>query len=282
MDTYIRRLIQVTLSDGNANYQNEVEKLYNLPRYLVVFSVVLMIFIGMFTRVLSNTLVEPMVKLAGLSREIEKNHFDMPDLVVENRDEMGELVTAFNRMKHSMGDYISTLKRNHEMTELLHKEELERVEMEKQLEAARLEFLKSQINPHFLYNTLDAIGWMCEEERSKEAVERVNALARLCLISISRGHELIPNEKEVEHARSYLKIQKFRYKDQFEYEFQVDESCLGYYCNKITLQPIIENAIYQGIDRIGDQGFITFRSITDGDDIGFQVEPPGLAKTEAK
>ena len=88
MDTYIRRLIQVTLSDGNANYQNEVEKLYNLPRYLVVFSVVLMIFIGMFTRVLSNTLVEPMVKLAGLSREMEKNHFDMPDLAVENRDEM--------------------------------------------------------------------------------------------------------------------------------------------------------------------------------------------------
>lgn len=140
MDTYIRRLIQATLSDGNANYQNEVEKLYNLPRYLVVFSVVLMIFIGMFTRVLSNTLVEPMVKLAGLSRELEKNHFDMPDLTVENQDEMGELVTAFNRMKHSMGDYISTLKRNHEMTELLHKEELERVEMEKQLEAARLEF----------------------------------------------------------------------------------------------------------------------------------------------
>ena len=99
MDTYIRRLIQVTLSDGNANYQNEVEKLYNLPRYLVVFSVVLMIFIGIFTRVLSNTLVEPMVKLAGLSREMEKNHFDMPDLAVENRDEMGELVTAFNRMK---------------------------------------------------------------------------------------------------------------------------------------------------------------------------------------
>ena len=59
-----------------------------------------------------------MVKLAGLSREMEKNHFDMPDLAVENRDEMGELVTAFNRMKHSMGDYISTLKRNHEMTEL--------------------------------------------------------------------------------------------------------------------------------------------------------------------
>ncbi len=75
MDTYIRRLIQVTLSDGNANYQNEVEKLYNLPRYLVVFSVVLMIFIGIFTRVLSNTLVEPMVKLAGLSREMEKKPF---------------------------------------------------------------------------------------------------------------------------------------------------------------------------------------------------------------
>ena len=148
------------------------------------------------------------------------------------------------------------------------------------LRKTELKALQAQINPHFLYNTLDSISWMCEQGKNAEAVVMVNALARLFRISISRGHELIPIEKEVEHARSYLKIQKFRYKDQFEYEFQVDESCLGYYCNKITLQPIIENAIYHGIDRMVDQGFITIRIFPDGEDIVFQVEDNGIGMTE--
>ena len=121
------------------------------------------------------------------------------------------------------------------------------------LRKAELRALQAQINPHFLYNTLDAIGWLCEEERTQDAVEMVNALAKLFRISISKGHEMITVEKELEHARSYLKIEKFRYK-QFTYSFDVDEDCLKYYCNKITLQPIIENAIYHGLYRMVDEG----------------------------
>ena len=94
------------------------------------------------------------------------------------------------------------------------------------LRKTELRALQAQINPHFLYNTLDSIAWMCEEGRTKDAVEMVNALARLFRISISKGHELIPVEKEVEHAKSYLQIQKFRYKNQFQYSFDVQESCL--------------------------------------------------------
>ena len=127
------------------------------------------------------------------------------------------------------------------------------------LRKTELNALQAQINPHFLYNTLDSIAWMCEEDRTKEAVEMVNALARLFRISISKGHELITLEREVEHAKSYLKIQNYRYKNQFTYAFDVEEGCLSYLCNKITLQPIIENAIYHGIDRMVDEGFIEVR-----------------------
>ena len=104
----------------------------------------------------------------------------------------------------------------------------------------------------------------------------VNALAKLFRISISKGHELIPIEKEVEHARSYLKIQNFRYKNQFSYEFQVEEDCLQYYCNKITLQPIIENAIYHGLDRMVDEGRILIRIYSEGEDVVFRVEDNGI------
>lgn len=148
------------------------------------------------------------------------------------------------------------------------------------LRKTELRALQAQINPHFLYNTLDSIAWMCEEGRTKDAVEMVNALARLFRISISKGHELIPVEKEVEHAKSYLQIQKFRYKNQFQYSFEVQESCLRYYCNKITLQPIIENAIYHGLNRMIDEGFIAIRIFEDGDDVVFTVEDNGVGMTE--
>ena len=148
------------------------------------------------------------------------------------------------------------------------------------LRKTELKALQAQINPHFLYNTLDAIGWLCEEERCQDAVEMVNALAKLFRISISKGHELITIEKEVEHARSYLKIQNFRYKNQFSYEFLVEEDCLQYYCNKITLQPIIENAIYHGLDRMVDEGHILIRIYSENDDVIFRVEDNGVGMSE--
>ena len=148
------------------------------------------------------------------------------------------------------------------------------------LRKPELRALQAQINPHVLYNTLDSIAWMCEEGRTKDAVEMVNALARLFRISISKGHELIPVEKEVEHAKSYLQIQKFRYKNQFQYSFDVQESCLHYYCNKITLQPIIENAIYHGLNRMIDEGFIEIKIFEDGGDVVFTVEDNGVGMTK--
>src|SRR5699024_230608 len=101
-----------------------------------------------------------------------------------------------------------------------------------------------------------AIAWMCEEGKNEDAEEMVTSLARLFRISTSKGHELIPIEKEVEHAKSYLKIEKYRYKNQFTYSFDVEEECLPYLCNKITLQPMIENAIYHGVNQMIDEGEI--------------------------
>ena len=132
------------------------------------------------------------------------------------------------------------------------------------LRKTELKALQAQINPHFLYNTLDSIAWMCERGKNADAVQMVHALARLFRISISRGHELIPIEKELQHAEAYLQIQKYRYKNQFTYHFTVDESCLHCLCNKITLQPIIENAINHGLDLMVEEGHIDVQVKQDG------------------
>ena len=111
----------------------------------------------------------------------------------------------------------------------------------------------------------------------------VSALAKLFRISISRGKELIPIRDELNHAKSYLIIQSYRYRDQFTYSFDIDESLTGYLCNKITLQPLIENAIYHGLDRMVDEGEIkiTLKKAQDGsDDILFAVSDNGVGMTE--
>ena len=147
------------------------------------------------------------------------------------------------------------------------------------LRKTELKALQAQINPHFLYNTLDSISWMCEEGKNEEAVAMVNALAKLFRISISRGHEIIPIEKEVQHAECYLQIQKYRYTNHFDYEFEVEESCKEYLCNKITLQPLIENALYHGLNMI-DEGHIAIRIFEDGEDVIMEVEDNGSGMTE--
>lgn len=147
------------------------------------------------------------------------------------------------------------------------------------LRKTELNALQSQINPHFLYNTLDSIAWMCEEHRSEEAVEMVSSLAKLFRISISRGHELITLDNELKHAESYLKIQKYRYKSQFSYYFNIDEECLSYLCNKITLQPIIENAIYHGLDMV-DEGIITIEVSKQDEDILIRIIDNGVGMTK--
>ena len=147
------------------------------------------------------------------------------------------------------------------------------------LRKTELKARQAQINPHFLYNTLDSIQWMCERGKNESAVRMVGALGKLFRISISRGHELIPIRDELKHVESYLIIQKYRYSDRFEYIFDVDESLGGYLCSKITLQPLVENAIYHGIEPLIDDGEIIISVKPDGDDILMTVSDNGVGMT---
>jgi len=212
--------------------------------------------------ILSQILSTPIKKLVQAMAEFEKKATDFNYKAISGTSEIRELSDSFDHMVHQIQELMEKV-RNEEIS----------------LRKTELKALQAQINPHFLYNTLDSIGWLCEEGKNQDAVVMVNDLARLFRISISKGHELIPIEKEVEHARSYLKIQHFRYKNQFTYEFQVEESCLSYYCNKITLQPIIENAIYHGLDRMVDEGKIRICIYEKGEDIIFTVEDNGIGMT---
>ena len=123
-------------------------------------------------------------------------------------------------------------------------------EEENELRRTEYKALQSQINPHFLYNTLDSILWMAEKKKTDDVVHMVSALAKLFRISISRGDEFISISDEVEHATSYLKIQSYRYKNKFTFNFNISDEARDLVCNKITLQPIIENCLIHGMSPV--------------------------------
>ena len=208
---------------------------------------------------LSRLLSRPLRGLASAMERFERNADHFTYRPVGGTREIQELSDSFGHMVLRIQQLMSTVRQE-----------------EVNLRKTELKALQAQINPHFLYNTLDSIAWMCERGRNADAVNMVHALARLFRISISKGHELIPIAKEIEHAESYLQIQKYRYKNQFTYEFDVDPDCLDYYCNKITLQPIIENSINHGLDLLVEEGYIRVEVCQDGDDVLFRVQDNGV------
>ena len=145
-----------------------------------------------------------------------------------------------------------------------------------------LDALQSQINPHFLYNTLDSIVWMIEGERNNDAVFMVTQLASLLRVSLSKGRTVISIRDELLHARNYMNIQKVRYKDAFEVKWDIQDEILDYCTVKLILQPILENAIYYGVNAMGDEGEILVVGRKEGDDIFLSVKDNGLGMPREK
>ena len=146
----------------------------------------------------------------------------------------------------------------------------------------RTEFdaLQSQINPHFLYNTLDIIVWMIENEEKEKAVQIVTALGRFFRISLSRGRSIIPVKDELEHVRNYLMIQQNRFKNKFTYRVEADDAVLPMASVKLILQPIVENAIYHGMEFMDGDGEILVKAeLKDGCTV-MTVRDNGLGMTE--
>ena len=140
--------------------------------------------------------------------------------------------------------------------------------------------LQSQINPHFLYNTLDIIVWMIENEQKQEAVKVVTALARFFRISLSKGKSIITVRDELEHIRNYLMIQQMRFKNKFVFEIDAKEDVMDLVSLKLMLQPLVENAIYHGMEFMDGDGEIRVEVYREADNLWFRISDNGLGMTK--
>jgi len=167
---------------------------------------------------------------------------------------------------HTINSLVSTMR--HLMDDI--------IQQEQQKRRSELDVLQSQINPHFLYNTLDSVIWMTEAGRYEESIQMVTSLARLFRISLSKGHSVIPLRDELEHARHYMTIQQIRFKNRFTAHITADETVEGLYTLKLIVQPLLENAIYHGMSEAEDDGEITVHAYRSGDEVWIDVQDNGL------
>ena len=239
------------------------DSLWELGRIIIFVSLQILIVMVIISLILSKVVSHPIKTFAEEMEQFEQNASDFTYVPVGGVREVRILSESFSHMVKKLQGLMGTIR-----------------DEQQNLRKTELRALQAQINPHFLYNTLDSISWMTERGKKDEAVEMVNALATLFRISISKGHELIPIRNEIQHAESYLQIQSYRYKNQFAYSFDVEDECLDYLCNKITLQPIIENAIYHGINGLVDDGKITITVKSQENNIIMTVEDNGNGMTD--
>lgn len=215
-----------------------------------------------FAKIITGTITKPIDDIIDQMQEVESGNFDVCTEVIYE-DEIGNLSNSFNKMTYRVNDLMGTI-----------------VEEQHKLRKYELKALQAQINPHFLYNTLDSVVWLARMQRYEDIVKIVTAMTKLFRTSLSRGKDIITIEDEIANVTSYLMIQKTRYKTHFDYDIDIPESIYHYKTLKLVLQPLVENSIYHGVKVKKGGGSIHISAEETTDTLIFKVTDTGLGMSE--
>ena len=229
---------------------------------MILFVSLAMLMTIVLNQLISARIAKPLQKLNESVKELEAGNLDA-DIYLGGSLEVAHLGRTLQSTVAQLRQLMSDI--------VIEQEEKRKSE---------LDALQSQINPHFLYNTLDSIVWMIEGERYEDAVFMITQLASLFRISLSRGKTIIRIEDEIKHAKNYMNIQKVRYKNIFSIKFFIDDDVLECCTVKLIVQPLLENAIYYGVEYMDGEGEIEVRGYRRADDVYIEVADNGLGMPE--
>lgn len=256
---YAHNLMSDTLESGSAVYQQKIPLLIYMPVIIVVFGVLLLLVMMKLSRLMNQTIIRPVMQLADASKRIAGNDFFIEDVSAENQDEIGELVHAFNKMKYATGEYIMALEERRETMDLLHQEELEKLKTKNRMESMQLELLKSQVNPHFLFNTLNVISGMANLENAETTEKMIKALSSLFRYNLKTADTEVPLERELKVAEDYMYLQEMRFGKRISYDVVCEADASRVVVPAFTFQPLLENAIIHGLAGKEEGGRIRIR-----------------------
>lgn len=285
-ESYIENLLYISLGEGNELY-NKLEKEATLMRRISIILIVLSGFFAMFIGLLfTNSFINPIKKLAASSMKIASGNLDVTAIPIVSKDEVGILADSFNTMSLSIKEYVHDLQEKVVIEKRLHEEELEVIHMEQLLKESHFEALQSQINPHFLFNTLNTISRTAMFEEADDTVKLIQALSNLFRYKLRNQSSVITLKEELWIAKEFIYLQKFRFKERLDYEIIADESSLLANVPIFMLQPIIENAIIHGIEPKVEGGKvrikITRRILDQKEIIVLRITDTGVGMTKER
>ena len=253
LSEYALRLTQATLEQENAAYSAQADQLEQLPWvYLGLFLMALALMLVLLD-MLSRAVVRPLLALARASRSIADNDFSGQDLPVHSQDEVGRLTGTFNQMKHAMAQQLTT-------QQALHREEVRNLALEKDLEHTRLEVLKSQVNPHFLFNTLNMISCMARLEDAATTDQMIVHLGSLFRHNLRTKRQQITLEEELDGLEDYIYLQQMRFDGRITVEKSIRVQPAAVLVPSFMLQPVVENAYSHGLKSREEGGRILLRA----------------------
>ena len=258
---YTRQLQSEALSDGQAllaELRIKSQRMNDLFLGLAIVAGLLLV--GLLYE-LVRSIVTPVMRLAEASKAISDGNFDTPDVVVENRDEIYTLTKAFNRMKSSMKRLFATMQEKNEMEQQLHQREMDAVENRRLMEQAKMQQLRSQINPHFLFNTLNIISRTARKEQAPASEKLILSLARLFRYGLKTDDKEVSLQREINIVNDYVSIQTTRFENRIAMYWRVapDLDTEAVLVPAFTFQPIVENAIIHGLEPKVEGGVIRIR-----------------------
>lgn len=223
--------------------------------FILLFTSLLLILANVF---ISSKIADPILKLEKCVKELERGYLDTP-IAIGGTYEVRHLGETIQSMVQQMRKLMEDI--------VIQQEEKRKSEFDA---------LQSQINPHFLYNTLDSIVWMVENQRYQEAIVMVTSLAGFFRIALSKGKNIITVEDELKHAKNYITIQSMRFRDKFSFQIDAQEEVLSLATIKLILQPLLENSVYHGMEYFDGEGKIQVNAYTHGKDLYIDVIDNGI------